>query len=98
VTLGRYCFVGAGAVVTRDVPDYAMMIGVPARQKGWVSRHGVPLPPADANGIMTCPESGYRYRLAETSLLRCLDLEEESPLPMDKAVGKVLFRQLRPRG
>jgi len=40
VTLGRYCFVGAGAVVTKDVPDYGLVLGNPARQKGWMSRHG----------------------------------------------------------
>ncbi len=40
VTLGRYCFIAAGSVVTKDVPDYALMVGNPARQKGWMSRHG----------------------------------------------------------
>ncbi len=98
VTLGRYCFVGAGSVVTRDAPDYALMVGVPARQRGWVSRHGIPLPPPDEQGIMTCPESGYRYQEVGRGVLRCLDLDEESPLPVDKTVGKVLFRELRPRG
>ena len=43
VTLGRYCLIAAGAVVTHDVPDYAMIVGVPGRQRGWVSRHGHPL-------------------------------------------------------
>ena len=62
VELGRYCFIGAGAVVTKNVPDYALMMGVPARQAGWVSRHGIPLPEPDADGIMVCPESGYRYK------------------------------------
>lgn len=96
VTLGRYCFVGAGSVVTRDVPDYALMVGVPARQKGWVSRHGVPLSPADANGIMTCPESGYRYQETSAGVLRCLDLDEETPLPADKSVGTRSYRSYRP--
>lgn len=64
VTLGRYCFIAAGSVVTRDVPDYALMIGNPARQKGWMSRHGQRLE-FNAEGIATCPESGYRYQTTE---------------------------------
>ena len=63
VTLGRYCFVAAGAVVTKDVPDFALVVGTPARQRGWMSRHGHRLGPADADGMMTCPGSGLRYRL-----------------------------------
>jgi UDP-2-acetamido-3-amino-2,3-dideoxy-glucuronate N-acetyltransferase len=81
VTIGRYAFVGAGAVVVSDVGDYALMLGVPARQKGWVSRHGLPLRDPDATGVYTCPESGLRYREAEPGALRCLDLDEEQPLP-----------------
>ncbi|UPU37623.1 acetyltransferase [Geomonas paludis] len=88
ITLGRYCFVAAGAVVAKDVPDYAMMVGVPARQKGWMSRHGHLLKKPDASGTMTCPESGLRYREVEPGLLRCLDLDEEAPLPEEMAVGK----------
>ncbi len=81
VTLGRYAFIGAGAVVRSDVPDYALMLGVPAVQKGWMSRHGHRLPPPDAQGIMVCPESGWRYRLDQTGVLRCLDWPEEESLP-----------------
>lgn len=81
VTLGRYCFVGAGAVVTKDVPDYALMLGNPARQRGWMSRHGHRLGKPDAEGVMTCPESGYRYNEASPGVLRCLDLDEDMPLP-----------------
>jgi UDP-2-acetamido-3-amino-2,3-dideoxy-glucuronate N-acetyltransferase len=80
VTLGRYCFVAAGAVVTRDVPDYALVMGNPARQRGYVSRHGHPLQP-DASGLMTCPEHGLRYREVEPGVVRCLDLDESAPLP-----------------
>ncbi len=87
VTVGRYAFIAAGAVVSKDVPDYAMMIGVPARQLGWMSRHGIRLPKPDADGIMPCPESGYRYREVEPGVIRCLDMDEEQPLPSDKAVG-----------
>jgi len=68
VTLGRYCFVAAGAVVTRDVPDYALVVGTPARQVGWMSRHGHRLGAPDADGVMTCPGSGLRYRLADGAL------------------------------
>ncbi len=87
VTIGRYAFIAAGAVVSRDVPDYALMMGVPARHKGWMSRHGIPLPEPDEMGIMRCAESGYRYREVSPGVIRCLDLDEEQPLPDDKAVG-----------
>jgi UDP-2-acetamido-3-amino-2,3-dideoxy-glucuronate N-acetyltransferase len=79
-TIGRYAFIGAGAVVRGDVPDYALMLGVPAVQRGWMSRHGHRLPAPDENGIMTCPESGWRYRLDEADNLRCLDWPEEKSL------------------
>ncbi|MCB9765682.1 MAG: N-acetyltransferase [Alphaproteobacteria bacterium] len=90
VTLGRYCFVGAGGVVTRDVPDYALMLGVPARQVGWVSRHGRRLGAPDERGEMRCPESGYRYAEVQPGTLRCLDLDEDRPLPPEHRVGKPL--------
>lgn len=93
--LGRYCFIGAGAVVTKNVPDYARMLGVPARQAGWVSRHGIPLPPPDRDGIMVCRESGYRYRQVQPGVVRCLDLEEDAPLPPEQRVGKVPYRDVR---
>ncbi len=80
-TIGRYAFIAAGAVVTRDVADYALMMGVPARQVGWMSRHGYRLGTADADGVMICPFSGLRYCEAAPGRLRCLDLEETAPLP-----------------
>ena len=79
-TIGRYAFIGAGAVVRGDVPDYALMLGVPARRRGWMSRHGHCLPDPDAAGIMVCPESGWSYREVEPGVLRCLDWPEDQPL------------------
>lgn len=79
--IGRYAFLGAGAVVRGDVPDYALMLGVPATQQGWMSRYGRRLPPPDAAGIMCCPESGWRYREVEPGVVRCLDWEEDERLP-----------------
>lgn len=79
-TIGRYAFIGAGAVVRGDVPDYALMLGVPALQRGWMSRHGQRLPPPAADGMMRCPESGWRYQEQTCGLLRCLDWPEEQPI------------------
>ncbi len=56
VTLGAYCFIAAGAVVTRNVPTHALMVGTPARQTGWMSRHGEKLGPD-----LACPVTGERY-------------------------------------
>ncbi len=85
VTLGRYSFVGAGAVVSRSVPDYALVVGVPGRVVGYVSRHGHRL--HFVGGHATCPESGLRY-VDETSGVRCLDLHEDAPLPEHLARGE----------
>jgi len=64
ITVGRYAFVGAGAVVNRDVPDFALMVGVPARQIGWMSRHGERLQlPLQGTAVAVCPHTGDRYRL-----------------------------------
>lgn len=82
ITIGRYAFIGAGAVVLDDVPDYALMLGVPARQKGWMSRHGHRLTNLDRDGYWVCPESGWRYREIQPGILRCLDWHEDATLPM----------------
>ncbi len=62
IEIGAYAFIGAGAVVTRSVPDYALVVGNPARQSGWMSRAGHKLT-FDASGYATCPETSDRYRL-----------------------------------
>lgn len=65
-TIGEYAFVGAGAVVNRDVPAFALMLGVPARQAGWMSRHGERLDlPLTGNAETTCPHTGDRYVLRD---------------------------------
>lgn len=80
-TIGRYAFIAAGAVVRGDVPDYALMAGVPAVRKAWMSRHGHRLVEQDKAGNLLCPESGWRYQEVESGVLRCLDLPENDPLP-----------------
>jgi UDP-2-acetamido-3-amino-2,3-dideoxy-glucuronate N-acetyltransferase len=87
-TVGRYAFIAAGAVVTKDVPDYAMIVGVPGRQKGWMSRHGHALKNPDEKGVYKCPESKLRYVL-EDLCLRCLDCGEDDPLPVKMSSGPV---------
>ncbi len=79
-TIGRFAFIAAGAVVKGDVPDYALMAGVPGHFKGWMSRHGFRLGKPDSRGIMCCPGSGFRYEEIEPGKLRCLDLPEDQPL------------------
>jgi UDP-2-acetamido-3-amino-2,3-dideoxy-glucuronate N-acetyltransferase len=66
-TIGAFAFIGAGAVVTKDVPDFALMVGNPARQIGWMSTHGHRLH-FNELGVATCPESGETYQLKNDSV------------------------------
>ena len=78
-TIGRYAFIAAGAVVTKDVPDYALIMGVPGRVAGWMSRHGYRLTGPDSKGTLHDPETGWTYQI-ENGVVRCLNLGEDEPL------------------
>ena len=97
VTIGRYAFIGAGAVVAKDVPDYALMVGIPARRVGWMSRHGHPIKPGP-DGIVTCPESGMRYEENDKGVFRCLDLDEDEPLPENLHLGQGIYDEYKSKG
>jgi len=67
--IGAFAFIGAGAVVTKEIPAYALVVGNPARQLGWMSEFGQRLN-FDTNGLATCPESGQQYLLKENRVER----------------------------
>lgn len=97
VTLGRYSFVAAGAVVTRDIPDYGFVAGVPAKQRGWMSRHGHPLR-FDGDGQATCVESGLRYRKhtgEDGDVVTCVDIGEDQQLPDALSTGQQSYREIQ---
>lgn len=69
VTIGEHAFVGAGALINKDVPDFALVVGVPARQIGWISMYGEQLDlPIEGSGDTECPNSGQRYQLVDGKL------------------------------
>lgn len=71
ITIGEFAFVGAGAVINKDVPPYALMVGVPARQIGWMSEFGEQISlPLSGNGLYICPHSGQVYELKGYSLTK----------------------------
>lgn len=67
--IGKFAFIGAGAVVTKHVPDYALVIGNPARQTGWMSEYGHKLK-FDSEGIAICPESKEKYQLKNNLVIK----------------------------
>lgn len=67
--IGRFAFIGAGAVVTKNVPDYALVVGNPAKQAGWMSEYGHKLS-FDKNGLASCPESQEKYQLKEGKVVK----------------------------
>lgn len=67
ITLGRFSFIGAGAVVIRDVPDYALIVGNPGKQVGWMSEFGHRLH-FDQSDIAVCPESGEKFKLSDNKV------------------------------
>lgn len=93
ITLGQYCFIGAGAVTTKDVPDYGLILGNPGKLSGYLSRHGHKLH-FDNSKLAICPESNYRYQKAGEEV-RCLDLDEEKPLPDALSVGSKSYSDFK---
>jgi UDP-2-acetamido-3-amino-2,3-dideoxy-glucuronate N-acetyltransferase len=74
ITIGDYAFVGAGAVVNKDVKPYALMVGVPAKQIGWMSEFGEQIPlPLTGDGSYTCPHSGQQYKLENDTLRKACE-------------------------
>ncbi|MFP4505476.1 MAG: acyltransferase [Cyclobacteriaceae bacterium] len=78
IEIGEYAFIGAGAVVTKNVPAYALLVGNPARQSGWMSEYGHKLK-FDDNNEAVCPESGQKYLLNDGKVERAAIPEKNSP-------------------
>ena len=71
ISIGKFAFIGAGAVVNKSVPDYALMVGVPAKQIGWMSEHGEQLNfPLTGESQVTCPHTGTAYRLSNEKVIK----------------------------
>ena len=71
VVLGDFTIVGAGAVVTKDIKPYALVVGNPARQTGWMSEYGHKLN-FDTSGLASCPESGERYKIEDGKVFKII--------------------------
>ena len=93
ITLGRYSFIGAGAVVNKDVPDYGLVLGNPGKLSCFMSRHGHKLR-FDENNQAICPESHFCYERAGEKV-KCLDLDEEKPLPDKLSVGSKSYDEFK---
>ena len=96
VTIGMYAFVAAGSVVTRDVPDYALITGVPGRIAGYMSRYGHKLK-FDQHGIAVCPESGHKYEM-KNGTVRCLDVSESEELGKAETPASRSYREFKTQG
>ena len=75
ITIGRWAMIGAGACVRSNIPDFALVVGIPSRRIGWVSIHGDTLPPLVVGESWTCPVDGSRYQLESVNRLRLLTPE-----------------------
>ena len=93
ITLGRYSFIGAGSVVTKDVPDYGLVLGNPGKLSGYMSRHGHKLTFNDSARAI-CPESMFVYENVG-EYVRCVDLNEDKPLPGELSVGSKSYDEFK---
>ena len=93
ITLGFYCFVGAGAVVAKDIPDYGLVLGNPGKLSGFMSRHGHKLT-FNESARATCPESKFVYE-KQKDQVRCLDLGEDEPLPSELSFGSRCYNSFK---
>ncbi len=91
---GCYCFVAAGSVVTKNIHNYSLVMGNPAKHRKWIGRQGVPLAKTDKDGILIYPETGYRYKITPKGL-SCLELGEYEPLPDEYRKSKVGYREIK---
>ena len=71
MTIGQFSFIGAGALVNKDVKPYALVVGVPGKHIGWMSQHGEQIPlPISGNGEFTCNKTGDKYKLEDGNILK----------------------------